>query len=466
MHETREQSWWDIVRDSVRGRHMDFTTAPINRAVVMLAIPMVMEMIMESIFAVVDVFWVAHLGAYAVATVGLTESMLTIVYTVAMGTGIGAMALVARRVGEKNMDDAARTAVQAIALGVFLSAIIGVIGGTQAARLLGLMGADANVVDTGWKFTTVMLGGNATVFLLFLINAVFRGAGDAAIAMRVLWLGNALNIILGPCFIFGLGPFPQLGVTGAAVATNIGRGTAVVYQLITLARGSSRIKITRQHLGLDFRVMASVLRLSGSTTLQIFINTSSYVAIVRLISAFGSAALAGYTIGIRLIIFALLPSWGLSNAAATLVGQNLGAKEPERAEQAVWTAVRYNMLFLGTISAIFLLGANVLVGFFTQEPAVHDYGVACLRIVAAGFIFYAVGMVITQSFNGAGDTWTPTVINLFIFWVFEIPLAYVLSHYTTLGPLGVFAALGIAFSTLAVVSGIIFKRGGWKKTKV
>jgi putative MATE family efflux protein len=466
MHDTHEQSWWAIVRDAVRGRHMDYTTAPINRAVVMLAIPMVMEMIMESIFAVVDVFWVAHLGANAVATVGLTESMLTIVYTVAMGTGIGAMALVARRVGEKNMDDAARTAVQAVALGVFLAAIIGVIGGTQAARLLGLMGADPAVVDTGWKFTTVMLGGNATVFLLFLINAVFRGAGDAAIAMRVLWLGNILNIILGPCFIFGLGPFPQLGVTGAAVATNIGRGTAVLFQLYTLWRGSSVIKITRAHLGLDFRVMASVLRLSGSTTLQIFINTSSYVGIVRLISTFGSAALAGYTIGIRLIIFAILPSWGLSNAAATLVGQNLGAKEPERAEKAVWQAVRYNMVFLGTISVIFMLGANVIVGFFSKDYEVHYYGVMCLRIVSAGFVLFAVGMVITQSFNGAGDTWTPTVINLFIFWVFEIPLAYVLAHYTTLGPLGVFAALGIAFSTLAVVSGVIFRRGTWKQTKL
>jgi putative MATE family efflux protein len=466
MHENREQSWWALVRDAVRGRHMDYTTAPINRAVVMLAIPMVMEMIMESIFAVVDVFWVAHLGANAVATVGLTESMLTIVYTVAMGTGIGAMALVARRVGEKNMDDAARTAVQAIVLGVLLSAVIGVIGGTQARHLLQLMGASPEVVQTGWKFTTVMLGCNFTVFLLFLINACFRGAGDAAIAMRVLWLGNILNIVLGPCFIFGLGPFPQLGVTGAAVATNIGRGTAVLFQLYTLWRGSSRIQITKAHLGVDFRVMASVLRLSGSTTLQIFINTSSYIGIVRLISAFGSAALAGYTIGIRLIIFALLPSWGLSNAAATLVGQNLGAKHPERAEAAVWQACRYNMLFLGTISLIFILGANPIVAFFSTEPAVHDYAVACLRIVSAGFIFYAVGMVITQSFNGAGDTWTPTVINLFIFWVFEIPLAYVLAHYTTLGPLGVFSALGIAFSTLAVVSGIIFKRGGWKKTKV
>jgi putative MATE family efflux protein len=460
------QPLWAVVRDAIRGKHMDYTTAPINRAVVMLAIPMVMEMIMESIFAVVDVFWVAHLGANAVATVGLTESMLTIVYTVAMGTGIGAMALIARRVGEKNLDAASRTAVQSVLLGVFMAVIIGVIGGTQATRLLRLMGATPEVVDTGWKFTAIMLGGNATVFLLFLMNAVFRGAGDAAIAMRVLWLGNILNIALGPCFIFGLGPFPRLGVTGAAVATNIGRGTAVLFQLFTLARGRSRIKITREHLGLDFGVMASVLRLSGSTTFQIFINTSSYVGIVRLISAFGSAALAGYTIGIRVIIFAMLPSWGLSNAAATLVGQNLGAKHPERAEQAVWQAVRYNVIFLGCIGALFFFGANVIVSLFTNIPDVHWYAVACLRIVSAGFVFYAVGMVITQSFNGAGDTWTPTIINLFIFWVWEIPLAYVLSHYTSLGPLGVFAALAVAFSTLAVVSGLIFRRGRWKEKKV
>jgi putative MATE family efflux protein len=466
MHESREPSWWEIVRDAMRGRHVDYTTAPINRAVVMLAIPMVMEMIMESIFAVVDVFWVAHLGANAVATVGLTESMLTIVYTVAMGTGIGGMALVARRVGEKNPEEASRTTVQSILLSVILAAIIGVIGATQAANLLRLMGATPEVVDTGWKFTAVMLGGNATVFLLFVINAAFRGAGDAAIAMRVLWMGNALNIALGPCFIFGLGPFPQLGVTGAAVATNIGRGTAVLIQLYTLTRGSSRIRVTRAQLGFDPKLMMSVLRLSGSTMLQIFINTSSYVGIVRLISAFGSSALAGYTIGIRMIIFALLPSWGLSNAAATLVGQNLGAKQPDRAEQAVWQAVRYNMLFLGSISAIFLLAAHPLVGLFTTEPEVARHAVACLRIVSAGFVFYAVGMVITQSFNGAGDTWTPTLINLFIFWIFEIPLAYVLSHYSSLGAYGVFSALAIAFSILAVVSGVIFRRGTWKQKQV
>jgi MATE family, multidrug efflux pump len=328
------------------------------------------------------------------------------------------------------------------------------------------MGASDEVVNTGWRFTTIMLGGNATVMLLFLINAVFRGAGDAAIAMRVLWLGNALNIALGPCFIFGLGPFPELGVMGAAVATNIGRGTAVLYQISLLVRGRGRVVLARRHLDLDFGVMKSVLRLSGSSMLQILINTSSYIGIVRIISSFGSAALAGYTIGIRIIIFALLPSFGMSNAAATLVGQNLGAGHPERSEEAVWKACRYNAIFLGSLGLLFFVFARPLIGFFTPDPAVQPYGVACLRIVSAGFLFYAYGMVLTQSFNGAGDTWTPTMINLFIFWLFEIPLAWVLAHLTPLGSYGVFTALAVAFSTLAVVSAILFKRGKWKMKKV
>jgi putative MATE family efflux protein len=459
-------SWWRILRESLRGSHMDFTTAPISQAIVMLAVPMVMEMFMESIFAVVDVFWVAHLGANAVATVGLSESMLTIVYTVAMGVSIGAMALVARRVGEKDYDSAARTAVQSIVLGLFIAAIIGVIGATYAKDLLRAMGATEEVIATGSGFTTVMLGGNVTVVLLFLINAVFRGAGDAAIAMRVLWLGNALNILLGPCFIFGLGPFPELGVMGAAVATNIGRGTAVLFQLSLLARGRGRVVIHRRHLGLDFSMMASVLRLSGASTLQILINTSSYIGIVRIISSFGSVALAGYTIGIRIIIFALLPSFGMSNAAATLVGQNLGAGHPERAEQAVWKACFYNAIFLGSIGLAFIVFAPALIGIFTQDPAVQPYAIDCLRIVSLGFLFYAYGMVLTQSFNGAGDTLTPTYLNLGIFWALEIPLAWVLAHYTPLGPRGVFAALAIAFSMLAIVAAFLFKRGAWKLKKV
>ena len=457
---------WPTLLEAVRGSAVDYTTAPVGRAVILLAVPMVLEMAMESIFAVVDVFWVAHLGADAVATVGLTESMLTMIYTAAMGLSIGATALVARRVGEHDVAGAARAAGQSIVLGLAAAALIAGIGAPLAPRLLGAMGATPDVIASGSTFTRVMLGGNATIVLLFLLNAVFRGTGDAAIAMRVLMLGNALNILLGPCFIFGLGPFPELGVTGAAVATNIGRGTAVVYQLALLARGRGRIRISLRDLRLDFSIMRTVLRLSGSGTIQILIGTASYVGLVRIISIFGSAALAGYTIGIRIIIFALLPAFGISNVAATMVGQNLGAQKPERAERAVWTAVRYNMAFLGGLGVAFLLAAGWITGLFTSNPAVHPYAADCLRIVSLGFLFYAAGMVLTQSFNGAGDTWTPTVINLFVFWLFELPLAWYLSVAMQMGPRGVFVALTLAYSALAVVSAVLFKQGKWKRRRL
>jgi putative MATE family efflux protein len=343
---------------------------------------------------------------------------------------------------------------------------IAIVAAPLAPALLRGMGASPEVVHTGSGFTRVMLGGNATVVLLFLLNAVFRGAGDAAIAMRVLMFGNALNIVLGPCFIFGIGPFPKLGVLGAAVATNIGRGSAVVYQLVTLARGHGRVKIRRQHFRLDVPLMRSVLRLSGSGTVQILIGTASYVGLVRILSVFGSAALAGYTIGIRVILFALLPAFGLSNAAATMVGQNLGAGRPDRAESAVWTAARYNMLFLGLVGVLFLVSAPIIASFFTDDPGVAPFAVGCLRIVSLGFVFYACGMVLTQSFNGAGDTWTPTIINLFVFWLWEIPLAWWLSVQAGLGARGVFIALTVAYSTLALVSAVLFKRGRWKEKRV
>jgi putative MATE family efflux protein len=453
---------WSTLREAVRGSPMDYTTAPIGRAVIVLAVPMVMEMAMESIFAIADVFWVAHLGADAVATVGLTESMMTMIYTAAMGLSIGAMALVARRTGERDPEGASGAAGQSILLGVIVAALIAAIAAPQASRLLGVMGASTDVIRTGSGFTRVMLGGNATVLLLFLMNAVFRGSGDASIAMRVLWFGNLLNIVLGPCFIFGVGPFPELGVTGAAVATNIGRGSAVGYQLVTLARGRGRVKLARRHLRLDLSIMKSVLRLSGSGTLQILIGTASYVGLVRILSVFGSDALAGYTIGIRVIIFALLPAFGVSNAAATMVGQNLGAGRPDRAERAVWTAAVYNMV----VGLLFLVGAGFIARLFTSDPAVQPFAIGCLRIVSLGFVFYACGMVLTQSFNGAGDTWTPTVINLFIFWLWEIPLAWWLAVRAGLGPRGVFIALTIAYSSLAVVSGVLFKQGRWKTKKV
>ena len=460
------QSLFSAIREALRGSHRDYTSGPIGRAIVMLAIPMVLEMLMESVFAVVDIFWVAHLGADAVATVGLTESMLTLLYALAIGLGLGATAMVARRIGEKNPEGAARAAVQAIALGLIVSVVAGIIGVTFADKLLALMGGSPWVLEHGSGFTKMMFAGNATILLLFLINAIFRGAGDAAIAMRVLWLANSINILLGPCFIFGLGPFPELGVTGAAVATTIGRGTGVLYAFSRLIRSGGRFDIRRRHIKPDFALMGRLIRLSGTATFQVFIGMASWIGLMRTISTFGSNALAGYTIGIRVLIFALLPSWGVSNAAATMVGQSLGAGKPERAERAVWRAGFYNMIFLGTVGLIFVLFARKIIALFTQDPNVVPYGVDCLRIVAYGFLFYAWGMVITQSFNGAGDTWTPTIINLFVFWLWELPLAYVLAMTLGLGPRGVFLAIMISFSTLAIVSALMFRRGKWKTRKV
>lgn len=469
MPETRASephSLSSTILQAVRGTEVDYTTSPVGRAVILLAVPMVVEMAMESIFAVADVFWVAHLGADAVATVGLTESMLTIIYTAAMGLSIGATALVARRTGEHDPEGAAHAAGQSILIGLAVAAAIGLLAAPNAPALLRMMGASDQVVSSGGLFTRIMLGGNVTVLLLFLLNAVFRGAGDAAIAMRVLILGNVLNIVLGPCFIFGLGPFPQLGVAGAAVATNLGRGTAVIYQLYTLTSGRGRVRLERRHFSVDLGAMRTMLRLSGLGTLQILIGTASYIGLVRIVSAFGSAALAGYTIGFRLIIFALLPAFGISNAAATMVGQNLGAGRPDRAATAVWTAGLYNMVFLGLIGAVFLAAAPLITSFFTTDLLVQPYAVRCLRIVSLGFVFYAYGMVLTSAFNGAGDTWTPTVINLFVFWLFEIPLAWFLAHRGGFGPTGVFTAMTIAYSLLAVVSLILFRRGAWKSRKV
>lgn len=460
------QGFGSAIREALRGSHRDYTSGPIGRSIIMLAIPMVLEMLMESVFAVVDIFWVAHLGADAVATVGLTESMLTLLYAVAIGLGLGATAMVARRIGERNPEGAARAAVQAIALGLIVSLVVAIIGVSFADKLLALMGGSPWVLEHGSSFTKVMFAGNASILLLFLINAIFRGAGDAAIAMRVLWLANTINILLGPCFIFGLGPFPELGITGAAVATTIGRGTGVLYAFSRLIRSGGRFDIRWQHLKLEPAIMARLVRLSSTATFQVFIGMASWIGLIRTISSFGSNALAGYTIGIRVVIFALLPSWGMANAAATMVGQSLGAGKPDRAERAVWRAGFYNMFFLGTVGLAFALFARQIIGLFTSDSNILPYGVDCLRIVAYGFLFYAWGMVITQSFNGAGDTWTPTIINLFVFWLWELPLAYVLAITFGLGPRGVFLAIMISFSTLAVVSALMFRRGKWKTQRV
>lgn len=463
---TPRPSFRQTIRDAIAGTRHDYTDGPVGQAIVLLAVPMVLEMFMESLFAVADVFFVSRLGADAVAVVGLTESMLALVYTVAMGLSIGVTAMVARRIGEKDPERAASTAVQGIAVGLCFAAAFGLAGAVFAPRLLALMGASPAVIESGQSFTRIMLGGNGAVMLLFLINAIFRGAGDAAIAMRVLWFANAINIVLGPCLIFGLGPFPELGVTGAAVATTFGRSMGVLFQLHALARRSDRVRIAARHLRLVPATMLQLLRLSGTGMFQVFIGTASWIALVRVLSQFGSEALAGYTISIRVILFTLLPAWGLSNAAATMVGQGLGAKKPERAERAVWIAGGYNLAFLGTVGVLYFIFAPVIIGWFSTDPVVHRYGTEALRVVSVGFPLYAYGMVLTQSFNGAGDTWTPTLINLGCFWCWEIPLAILLATRGGMGPRGVFIAIALAFSVLALVSAVVFRRGKWKEKTV
>ena len=456
------RSVWSVLREAVRGSHRDYTAGPVGSAIIMLAVPMVLEMFMESIFAVVDVFFVGRLGADAVATVGMTESMMASIYSVAIGLSIGATAIVARRTGEGDRDGAAHAAAQSLTLGLFVSLVLGIVGTLLAPRLLGALGASPAVIAGGTNYTRVMFAGNASILLLFLVNAVFRGAGDAAIAMRVLWLANILNIVLGPCLIFGLGPFPRLGVTGAAVATTTGRSIGVLYACWRLFRGDGRIAVARHHWAIDMPLIGRIARLSATGILQIFIGTASWLGLVRILATFGSSALAGYTIGLRIIVFALLPSFGMSNAASTMVGQALGARKPDRAEQAVWLAGFYNMCFLGVVGLLFVLFARPIVSIFTSDPDVARYAVDCLRIVSAGFLFYAYGMVISSSFNGAGDTVSPTLLNLFCFWLFEIPLAYLLALRFGLGPHGVFIAMALAFSMLAVASALVFRRGTWK----
>lgn len=455
-------SIWSAVREALQGAHgRDFTEGPIGRAIFILAIPMVLEMLMESVFVVVDVWVVSHLGADAVATVGLTESFMTIVYTLAMGLSIGAAAVVARRIGEKDAEGAAHSGAQVLLLGLILAAALGVVGALFAPQLLRGMGASSGVLRNA-SFTRIMLGFNASVVMLFLVNSVLRSSGDAAFAMRALWLANGINIVLGPSLVLGLGPFPKMGIVGAAIATSLGRGTGAVYAFSKLLRPGSRVRIERHHFAFDPALIARVVRLSAAATFQVFIGTASWIGLTRVLASFGSQALAGYTIGMRIVMFALLPAFGLSNAAATMVGQALGANKPDRAEASVWKAGLYNAVFLGGVGLLFVLFARPIIAFFTTDPGVAQYGVAALRTVAYGFLFYAYGMVLTQSFNGAGDTTTPTWINLLVFWVFEIPLAWVLAVELKLGPNGVFYALTLAFSVLAVVSAVLFRRGKWK----
>ena len=457
---------WPLVREALGGSRRDLTAMPLSRAIVLLAVPMVLEMVMESVFAIADIFWVSKLGADAVAAVGLTETLLTIVYAVGMGMAMGVGAVVARRIGAKDHEGAGRAAAQAIFIGLGLAAVIGFFGGLFAPTLLAAMGASPAVMNIGSGYARLMLAGDVTVLLLFLINASFRGAGDAAITMRALWLANGINILLGPLFVFGLGPFPRLGVTGAAVATTIGRSIGVLFLLRALARGKGRLHVGRAQLRIDRETMRTIFRLAKDGIVQTLIGFTSWIGLVKILAAFGSIPLAGYTIAMRVVMFMLLPSWGLGNAAATLVGQNLGAGNPARAESAVWRAAFYNFVFLGVVGLLLVLFGDTVVRLFTPDPAVVAQGGRCLRIVASGFAFYAYGMVVTQAFNGAGDTRTPTAINLGCFWLGEIPLALLLARGFSLGPTGVYVAITAAFSAVAVVSITLFRRGRWKTVKV
>lgn len=458
--ESPQPTFWQLVKDSLRGTHHDYTEGNLSRAIILLAVPMVLEMVMESLFGLVDIFFVAHLGEDAVASVGLTESMLVLVFSVAMGLAMATTAMVARRTGEKDRKAAAISAGQAILLAVAVSAVVGLFSFFMAERMLGWMGATPGIIRTGTTFTRIVMSGSAVIMLLFVNNAIFRGAGDAAIAMRTLWIANAINIVLDPCFILGLGPFPKLGVTGAAVATTIGRGVGVCYQFYMLSRG--RVGLSLSDLRVERDTLGRLVRVASTGMVQYLIATASWMALARLVATFGATAIAGYTIAIRIIVFALLPSWGLTNAAATLVGQNLGAGKPDRAETSVWRTGLYNMAFLGVITVVFVGLAPWIVGIFTQDEGVLRAGVACLRTVSYGYVFYAWGMVTVQAFNGAGDTRTPTLINIACYWAFQIPLAYWLAIHRNYGAPGVFTAIPIAESALAMAGVWAFRRGTWK----
>ncbi|MFW5823077.1 MAG: MATE family efflux transporter [Tangfeifania sp.] len=454
------------VREAISGTERDFTKASLGHAIFILAVPMVLEMVMESVFAVTDIFFVSKLGAEAVATVGITESVMTIVYAIAMGLSVATTALVSRRIGEKRHEEAGVVAFQAILAGLIVSSIIAIPGVIFAKDFLLLMGATEEMAEEGYLFPAIMFGSNAVIMLLFIINAVFRSSGDAAISMRVIWFANLINIVLDPLLIFGIGPFPEMGLKGAAVATSIGRGLAVIYQFYLLFSGRFRIKLSWQSIKLKLQVMLELFKISGGGIMQNLIATSSWVLLVRIIAELGADAIAGYTIAIRIILFALLPAWGLSNAAATLVGQNLGAKQPDRAEKSVWITGYANMIFMGIVGIIMAIFPGFFVRLFITDAAVVENGILALRTISYGFLFYALGMVLIQGFNGSGDTVTPTKMNFFIFWLFEIPLAYLLSIVLGWGLTGASIAIVTAESSLAIVAYLLFRKGKWKLREV
>ena len=457
---------FNAFKTSLSSKEQDFTTGSIRKAVFMLSVPMILEMLMESIFALVDIIYVSRVSVNAVATIGLTESIVTLVYAIAIGLSMAATAIVARRVGEKDGVGANQAAVQVIILGVAVSLIVSVVGILYPKEILGLMGAEPDLIAEGYGYTQILLGGNMTIMLLFLINAIFRGAGNASIAMWTLVLSNGLNIILDPIFIFGFGPVPAYGVEGAAIATTIGRGTAVIFQLGILFYGWGKIRIAFKDLVIRTSVMMNLIKVSLGGIGQFLIGTSSWVFLMRIMSEFGSEVLAGYTIAIRVMMFTFMPSWGMSNAAATLVGQNLGAGKPDRAEKSVWITGKYNAIFMVIVSLVYLIFAQEILSWFSPEAEVIKYGALCLQVIAAGYVFYAYGMVVIQSFNGAGDTKTPTYINFVCFWLFQLPFAYILAVTLEIGPLGVFLAIVLAEAMIAIVGIALFRKGKWKNVKV
>lgn len=455
-----------LLLEAVKGKEENFTSGSINRAILLLSVPMILEMVMESLFALVDAYFVSKVSVDAVATIGLTESVVTIVYSIAIGISMAATAMIARRVGENKPEAAATAAVQAIGITLILSIVLSLIGFFYAENILRLMGASESVIQSGKTYTRILFSTNLVIMLLFLLNGIFRGAGNASYAMYALWLANIINIILDPLLILGIGPFPELGVTGAAVATSIGRGIGVVFQLYLLLRGGGVVKIAARHLKVVWDVVQRLLWVGFTGAMQFIIASASWIFLMRIISLFGSEAVAGYTIAIRMVIFTFLPAWGLSNAAATLVGQNLGAGKPERAETSVWRAAFYNMIFLFSVSIVYFIGAPYIIGFFTEEPAVLQAGVISLRIISAGYLFFSYGLVISQAFNGSGDTRTPTVMNFFCFWVLEIPLGYFLAVTLDWRLAGVCAAIAISETVLSIICIILFRQGKWKTVQI
>ena len=459
-------NWWRLLKDALRGKEYDYTQGSLSTAIFLLAIPMVFEMVMESVFALIDIYFVSQVSTNAVATIGLTESVVSLIYAVAVGISMAATAVVSRRIGEGDQEGAKNAATQVIYLGLGVSIVFSLVGIYFAKEILGLMKASPDLIEEGYQYTQILIGGNTTIVLLFLINAIFRGAGNASYAMWVLIFSNALNIILDPLFIFGIGPFPELGVKGAAVATTIGRGSAVILQLLLLWLGKSRVQLALRHLKLQLAIVSNLVRISWGGIGQFLIGTSSWVFLMRIMSEFGSEVLAGYTIAIRIVIFCLMPAWGLSNAAATLVGQNLGANAPDRAAKAVWQTSKYNALFMGTLSILFLIWSKPFVSIFSPVEEVINTGSLCLRVFALGYVFYAFGMVLIQSFNGAGDTKTPTYINFVCFWMFQLPLAYFTALSLEWGPVGVMISIVLAEILLTLISAYYFRLGKWKTIKV